>query len=564
MIRFLATRRFILFVVFAFFTIVKLPRPAFAQTNSSSANDVPRPKLVVGIVVDQMRWDYLYRYYGRYGNDGFKRMLKNGFSAGNTNINYVPTYTAIGHTSIYTGSVPAIHGITGNDFFLDHGDKTVYCTEDDQVQSVGTNSTDGQMSPKNLLTTTITDELQLATNFRSKVIGIALKDRASILPAGRAADAAYWFDDTTGNWVTSTWYMKELPEWVQQFNQQNLAKKYLDRGWSTLYPIHSYIQSTSDINDYERALPGTDAPAFPVDTANLYKKFGAGIIRSTPFGNAFTFDMAREAIKNENLGKRDVTDFLAISLSSTDYVGHSFGPNSIEVEDTYLRLDQDLGNFLTYLDQEVGKGEYTVFLTADHGASHNIGFMEDHQLAAGAWNSSAVQRALNSQLGSIFGAKNLVRSMINYQVHFNQQEIDEKDLGLNKIERETVRFLETQDGVAHAVIMADATNAAIPAVLREYIINSYNRERSGAIQIILQPAWYSSGIPRPKGATHSAIYPYDTHIPLIFMGWGIKRGETVRPTNITDIAPTLAALLHIQTPDGNIGPPISEAIKLRY
>ena len=550
---------FLLAIICALFCSV-LCRPSFAQQKTT---DVPRPKLVVGIVVDQMRWDYLYRYYGRYGNDGFKRVLKDGFSAGNTNINYVPTYTAVGHTSIYTGSVPAINGITGNDFFLDPNGKQVYCTEDDQVQSVGTDSKDGQMSPKNLLTTTITDELQLATNFRSKVIGIALKDRASILPAGRAADAAYWFDDTSGNWVTSTWYMKELPDWVKQFNKLNLAQSYMSRGWNTLYPISTYLQSTPDNSDYERALPGTDAPTFPVDTAKIYKEKGAGMIRSTPFGNAFTFDMARAAIKNEDLGQRNVTDFLAISLSSTDYVGHYFGPNSIEVEDTYLRLDQDLGNFLKYLDHTIGKGKYTIFLTADHGASHNIGFMEDHQLPAGAWNLGAAQKALNTQLETTFGAKDLVRSLINYQVHFNQQEIDDKDLDLNKIEQETVRFLEEQDGVAYAVIMADATNAAIPAILRERIVNSYNRARSGAIQIILQPAWYSSGSARPKGATHSAIYPYDTHIPLVFMGWGIKRGETVQPTNITDIAPTLTALLHIQTPDGNIGTPISAALKLR-
>jgi predicted AlkP superfamily pyrophosphatase or phosphodiesterase len=395
------------------------------------------------------------------------------------------------------------------------------------------------------------------------VIGIALKDRASILPAGRAADAAYWFDDTTGNWVTSTWYMKDLPNWVKQFNQQNLVEKYLEHGWNTLYPISTYVQSTSDNSDYERALPGTDAPTFPIDTADLYKKDGAGIIRSTPFGNSFTFDMARAAIQNEDLGQRDVTDFLTISLSSTDYVGHYFGPNSIEVEDTYLRLDQDLGKFLKYLDHKIGKGKYTLFLTADHGASHNLGFMEDHQLAAGAWDSGAAQKALNARLESVFGAKGLVRSLINYQVHFNRPEIEEKRLDLNKIEEETVLFLEKQNGVAHAIIMADAANAAIPVILRERILNSYNRDRCGAIQIILQPAWYSSGAARPKGATHSAIYPYDTHIPLIFMGWGIKRGETVQPTNITDIAPTLAALLHIQQPDGCIGTPILQALKLR-
>lgn len=538
-----------------------LSTPGFTQEGSAaSRNSLPRPKLVVGIVVDQMRWDYLYRYFDRYQNNGFKRMMKEGFSAENTNANYVPTVTAIGHASIYTGSVPSIHGIAGNNFIDNRTGKMMYCTSDDQVQGVGTDSKDGQMSPRNLLASTITDELKLATNFRAKVIGVALKDRGSILPAGHAADAAYWFDDQSGNWVSSSWYMKKLPAWVDQFNQQKLVQQYMNRGWKTLYPLETYLQSAPDSNAYEGKFAIADAPTFPVDTAKLYADFGAGMIRSTPFGNSFTLDMARAAIKNEALGKRDVTDFLAVSLSATDYVGHQFGPNSVEVEDMYLRLDQDLGRFLTYLDQEVGKDQYTVFLSADHGAAHNISFLEDHKLPTGGWNTGAVQTALNAHLQTVFASDRIVSSLMNYQVQFNMQEIKDKSLDFEKVQRETIRFLEQQDGVAYAVTMADAQNAAIPNVIRERIINGYNRERSGAIQIILKPAWYGGGA-RPTGTSHSAWNPYDAHIPLVFMGWGIKRGQTSRATDMTDIAPTLAALLHIQTPNGNIGTPISEVLK---
>ncbi len=508
-----------------------------------------------------MRWDYLYRYFDRYQKNGFKRMLNEGFSAENTNIDYVPTVTAIGHATIYTGSVPSIHGIAGNSFVDNRTGKMMYCTGDDQVQTIGSDSKAGQMSPRNLLASTITDELKLATNFRAKVIGIALKDRGSILPAGHAADAAYWFDASSGNWITSSWYMQKLPPWVEEFNQQNLVQKYMSRGWSTLYPLETYLQSAPDGNDYEGKFAGTDAAIFPVDTAKLHADFGAGMIRSTPFGNSFTLDMARAAIKHESLGKRGVTDFLAVSLSSPDYIGHQFGPNSIEVEDNYLRLDQDLGHFFAYLDKEIGKGQYTVFLSADHGASHNISFLKDHKIPADAWNSGAILKALNAHLQTLFTSEKIVVNLMNYQVQFNLQEIKDKTLDFEKVQRETIRFLEEQEGVAYVVAMENAQNAAIPAVIRERIINGYNRERSGAIQIILKPAWHSGGAARPTGASHSAWNPYDAHIPMVFMGWGIRQGQTSRPTNMTDIAPTLAALLHIQAPNGNIGTPISEALQ---
>jgi predicted AlkP superfamily pyrophosphatase or phosphodiesterase len=328
-----------------------------------------------------MRWDFLYRYYDRYEKGGFKRMLNEGFTCENTHIDYAPSVTAVGHATVYTGSVPALHGIAGNDFIIQSTGKNTYCTEDSTVHTVGSASKAGEMSPRNMLTTSVTDELKLATNFRSKVIGIALKDRGAILPAGHTADAAYWFDDATGGWISSTFYMKSLPQWVQDLNAKKLPEQYLKQDWNTLYPIETYVNSSADNNAYEGKFSGTTTPTFPVRTSQMIGK-GVGVIRSTPYGNTITLDMAQAAIDHENLGADAITDFLAVSFSSPDYIGHQFGPNSIEVEDTYLRLDRNISDLLAYLDKKVGKGNYTAFLTADHGAAHNPNFLKDKKIPA--------------------------------------------------------------------------------------------------------------------------------------------------------------------------------------
>lgn len=547
-----------LLIVFCHFAVVT----ASAQTTKTAA-DVPRPKLVVGIVVDQMRWDYLYRYYARYGSTGFKRLLNEGFSCENTNIDYIPTVTAAGHTAIYTGSVPAIHGIAGNDFIIQATGRSMYCTDDSTVQSVGATGKTGQMSPRNMLTTTVTDELRLATNFRSKVIGIALKDRGGILPAGHSANAAYWFDDKSGNWITSTYYMKDLPQWMKDFNDEKLPETYLKLDWNTLYPIDSYLQSTADNNSYEGAFKGTDSPTFPVKTSALYKN-NLGLIRTTPYGNTMTLDLAVAAINGEQLGARGATDFLALSLSSTDYIGHQFGVNAVETEDTYLRLDRDLGNFLTYLDAKIGKGQYTVFLTADHGAAHNPAFLQDQNILAGVWDDGVSLKGLNSYLMEKYKIDGLVRSFTNYQVNFNYAIINYLRLDENAIKEDCIAYLQKLPYVAFAVDMQKVQTATIPDELRSRIINGYNRERSGAIQIILKPAYFTGRVTSgkgPTGTTHGTWNPYDAHIPLLFMGWGIQHGTNTTVTHMTDIAPTIAALLHIQAPNGSIGKPISDVLK---
>jgi len=531
-------------------TTVSAQTKKAAPTAKAFPAEVARPKLVVGLVVDQMRWDYLYRYYNRYSNGGFKRLINEGFSVENTFIPYTPTYTAVGHTTIYTGSVPAIHGIVGNDWYNVETKKNVYCTEDSSVVTVGsTPSSEGNMSPKNLLATTITDELRLATNFRGKVIGISLKDRGSILPAGHAANAAYWYQGSTGNWITSSYYMKEVPTWIADYNKLKLANKFYAKNWETLYPINSYVNSTSD----EKAYEGKSSTFPHMLTQNVDKNFDA--IRSTPYGNTITLDLAKLAILSEDLGQDNITDFLAVSCSATDYVGHAYGPNSIEAEDTYLRLDKDFEEFFNYLDKKVGKGNYTVFLSADHGVAHVPGFMKENKLPGGTVSDRDIVFKLNGFLNDKFNVNNVVLKSMNNQIIFDHDKTDNGTVSFDVIKAASIEFLKRMDGFANVVDISKISIATIPEIQKKMITNGYNARRSGDLYYILDPNWFNGS---STGTTHGNWNPYDAHIPLVFMGWGIKPGATNKTHYMTDISATLAALLHIQMPSGCVGEPITE------
>ncbi len=524
---------------------------------SANAQPLSRPHLVVGIVVDQMRWDYLYRYYDRYEEGGFKRLLNEGFSCENTFINYLPSYTAAGHATIFTGSVPAVHGITGNDWIDQNTARHVYCASDSTVQSVGTTYPEGKMSPRNLLVSTVTDELRLATNFQSKVIGVSLKDRASILPAGRTANGAFWFDDSTGNFITSTYYTEKLPGWVKDFNDKKVPEKLLANEWATLYPVTTYTQSTEDSEPWEGTFEGEKSSVFPHKLSALYKQ-NRGLIRSSPFGNSLTLEFAKAALEANKMGMGKSTDFLTINCASTDYVGHMFGPNSIEVEDTYLRLDKELAGFLKYLDDKIGKGNYTVFLTADHGAAHSINFMKEHQLPSDFFRTSELLNNLNKILAQKFGVNNLVLSGINYHVNFDMAKIEGSHINYDSIKNVAVNYLQKQPGVQFAVDVEKIGIASIPEPVKTMIINGYNSKRCGSVMIVPEPGWFEGF---EKGTTHGGWNAYDTHIPLLFFGWGIQHGATNREVYMTDIAPTIAALLHIQMPNGNVGKVIGEVSK---
>ena len=380
---------------FLYFTFV-VAYNLSAQNATTKVNDGQQPKLIVGIVVDQMRWDYLYRYYNRYGEDGgFKQLLRRGFSCENTFIPYAPTVTACGHTCIYTGSIPAVTGIAGNEWCDYPSSEIVYCTQDDNVKTIGSSTDAGKMSPHNLLVTTIGDELHLADNFHNKVISIAIKDRSAILPGGHSANGAYWYDEETGDWITSSYYMGDLPKWVKDLNAKKLVDSYYAQNWNTLYPVSSYTQSAPDEELYEYRPFGADAKSFPYNLSQFVGK-NYGILPVTPYGSTLTFEMAKAAINGEQLGSDSLTDLLAISLSTPDYIGHTFGPNSVEEEDNFLRLDRELGEFLRFLDKQVGNGKYIVFLSADHGVAHVPAFLKEHRIPAGNVNDQAMSDQLTN------------------------------------------------------------------------------------------------------------------------------------------------------------------------
>lgn len=511
-----------------------------------------RPKLVVGLVVDQMRWDYLYRYSNRYCDGGFKRLLGDGYSCENTLIPYIPAVTAVGHACIYTGSVPSINGIAGNNFFKDG--KKVYCCDDAAVKPVGTNGRVAQMSPSNLMVTTVGDELRAATNNRSKVIGVSIKDRSAILPAGRNANAAYWYDPGSGRFVTSSYYMDKLPKWVDDFNSSNRPSEYLSGKWETLYPIDTYTESTADETAYEDGIVGGAKAVLPLDLKPLAEKHGFDILRATPFGNNLVFDMAKAAIEGEDLGNRGETDMIAISCSSTDVIGHQVGLRAIEIEDTYLRLDKAIADFLSFLDEKVGRGNYLLFLSADHGAMDNPQYLRDNRTDAGTWSGEEAKKAIEAALKTKFAnSAGLVATVMNYQVFFNTGLIDSLGLDYDAVKEEAVKALKRDKKVLYACDMEKASAASIPEKVKTRIVNGYNRERSGGVQVVTKPGFYDGGM---KGTTHGMWNPYDTHIPLVFMGWGIEHGSTAKERHMTDIAPTIAALLHIQMPSGCVGEPI--------
>ncbi len=525
---------------------------------ASAQTKLERPKLVVGLVIDQMRWDYLYRYYDKFQADGFKRMLQQGYSFNNVMIPYLPTVTAIGHTSIYTGSVPSIHGIAGNDWTDKETGKSVYCTTDTAYKGVGiTSEKIGAHSPRNLWSTTITDQLGIATNFKSKVVGVSLKDRASILPAGHNPTGAFWFDETTGNFITSTYYMQDLPKWVNDFNAKNLAKELVSKGWNTLLPIEQYTESSRDDVPWESLLGSATKPVFPYNNlpADYDKK--KGVLRTTPFGNTYTLKFAEASVDGYQLGADEITDFLAINIASTDYVGHAFGPNSIEVEDTYLRLDRDLAAFFKMLDKKVGKDNYLVFLSADHGGAHSVGYLQENKMPTGFFGEG-LKKSINEELEKKFGAAGLVMEIDNYQVYTHDKLIAEKSLDLDDIKKAIIARLQKLPEILYAVDMTEIGEAPIPEPIKARTINGYNWKRSGDIQMVTKDgylAYYAK-----KGTTHSVWNSYDAHIPLIFMGWKVKNGESNKPYYMTDIAPTLAQFLKIENPSGNIGEPIVEVL----
>lgn len=533
------------------------------NTNKSEQTDAyytnSKPKLIVGIVVDQMRYDYLTRFYSKYGERGFKRMMDEGYNCKNNHFNYVPTYTGPGHASIHTGTTPKYHGIIGNDWYDRTTKEMVYCAGDDSVNSIGTLNKAGMMSPHRMQTTTFSDENRMFTQMQGKTIGVSIKDRGAILPAGHTANAAYWFHGKDeGVWISSSFYMNELPKWVKDFNESEIAQSYF-KMWNTFYDISTYTESGNDDNSFEGGFSGKDKPIFPYDLKALKdKNNGFDLIKSTPFGNSLTLDFAIAAIKGEQLGQDNYTDILTLSFSSTDYIGHNFGVNSKEIEDTYIRLDKDLERLFNYLDREIGLDDYTVFLTADHGVVEVPSYLASLQIPSGYVFNKERKQLFETFLMDTYGRKDIVENISNNQVFLNRSIVKEMNLSLSDVQQQIVNEQMNYDHVAKAYTATTITSASFATGIEALLQNGFNQKRSGDVILVNDIAFISYS---KTGTTHGSGFNYDTHVPLLFFGKGIIHGSTFQRTAITDIAPTISALLNISLPNGSIGNPLEFVLK---
>ena len=517
------------------------------------------PKLVVGIVVDQMRYDYLTRFYNKYGEGGFKKLINEGFNCKNNHFNYIPTYTGPGHASIYTGTTPKYHGIIGNNWYEKATKKIVYCAGDETVNSVGTVASSGQMSPYRMKTTSFADENRLFTQMRGKTIGISLKDRGAILPAGHTANAAYWFEGhEEGHWISSSFYMDELPPWVRNFNASDTAESYL-KTWNAYYDINTYTESGNDLNTFEGGFEGKETATFPYDLKLLSEKnSGFDILKATPYGNNITTDFAIAAIDGEQLGQDNITDILAISYSSTDYIGHNFGVNSKEIEDTYIRLDKDLERLINSLDAKVGKGEYTLFLTSDHGAVDVPSYLQSVNIPSGYFDSRDFKKKLSEFISKRYAASNVLENVSNNQVFLNRERIVFLGLDLAEVQEAIVNELITYENIDKAYSAHTMQTTLFTSGIEELLQNGFNQKRSGDVLVVIDPAVISYS---RTGSTHGSGLNYDTHVPLVFFGNGINQGSTLEKTRIIDIAPTMSSLLGISFPNGSTGLPLEFVLK---
>ena len=528
--------------------------------NSTSTNPLSQqPKLVVGVVVDQMRYDYLTRFWDHFREDGFKKLVGEGFTCNNNHYNYVPTYTGPGHASIYTGTSPKNHGIISNSWYDKFSNEYVYCAQDDTRETIGAETTAGQMSPWRMQTTTVSDQNRLHTQFRGKTIGVALKDRGAILPAGHTANAAYWFyGKDKGAFITSSFYRNDLPQWVKDFNASGKVESYL-KPWNTLKDITTYVESGADKNDFEQPFRGKETATFPYDLKELSEENGDyDILKSTPYGNNISTDFALAAIDGEQLGQDEFTDFLTLSYSSPDYIGHSFGVNSKEVQDNYVRLDEDIARLIKNLDEKVGKGNYTLFLTADHGAVHVPNYLKSKKIPAGYMNSKALKEKVNQFLGEEYGILDLIKNVSNNQIFFDKEVLKEKNIKATDLANHLKDFLIGQPHLYKVYTRGEVEAMNSNNKLKHFVENGFHQQRSGDVIFLYDPAFISYS---EVGSTHGSSMTYDTHVPLIFYGMGIQKGQTYAKTEITDIAPTISALLGIAFPNAVTGEVIQEVLE---
>ncbi|MBN2669396.1 MAG: alkaline phosphatase family protein [Bacteroidales bacterium] len=530
------------------------------QAQNRRAIPPEKPKLIVSIVVEQMRYDFIDRYWNQFEDNGFKRLILEGSFYKNAHLNYMLTQSSPGYASIYTGAEPSVHGIVADQWYKSISDQKIFSTKNGKMKTVGSASFYGEHSPEQLITSTVSDELKLIDK-QSKVISVGIDPIAPVLSGGHLADGAYWLDPQTGFWISSQYYLKELPKWVRQFNDKKLADNYLNRSWTTLKELSKYVESRNDTVDYETGY-GVNINYFPYDLAKMSNIEGKypdyGLLSQVPVGNNYTKDFAIAAIVNEDLGKDAHPDFLMLNFTPSKEISNRFGPLSVEVEDTYLQLDKELAHFLSFLDQEIGKENVLIVLTSNHGVAYAPQFLSSKRIPAGNFKSTYSIALLKSYLNATYGHGDWIKLYHNQQIFLNRLLIEDSKINLEEFQQKIVDFIIQFDGVANAVASSTLMKSEFNRGIFEKMQNSYNQSRSGDIIINLEPGWLED---INTTSTSNSPYVYDTHVPLIWYGWRIKRQENNNEISIIDIAPTISALLNIAKPNGSTGKPIDDLLK---
>ncbi len=518
--------------------------------------DIPpdKPTLIIGLVIEDMRYDYLYRFWDNFGEGGFKKLIAEGTLCKNANYNYMLTQTAPGFATLATGCEPTVHGIVSDYWYQRIKKLNTYSVFNEKTKTVGVDNDIFPYAPTNILTTTFTDELKLFNNSKSKVIGISIKPEGAVLAAGHLGNSAYWFDDETGKWITSTYYCDSLPTWVNTFNDKKFPEIYIERDWLPMLSLESYQSGAHQGNS--NAIGFSSENKFAKRISGFLKKDRVyAMLKTTPFGITLTKDFAISAILNEDLGKDEFTDYISIGFSATSRVSESCGPNSIELEDMYIRLDRELEHFLTFIDEEFGKHNVLVYLTSDHGTAYNPEELKMQGIPAGEFNGERAVMLLGTYLNAIYDKGKWITAYHNKQIYLNRRLIEDSDLKLNEFQDVVAQFMIQFTGVANIITATTLEQSHFSDGVFSYMQNSYNQKRSGDIIINLEPGWIEKG---NYISTANSANRYDTHVPLIWYGWKIKRSKISRAIYMEDIAPTISNFLDIPFPNGCTGSVITE------
>ena len=516
-----------------------------------------KPKLVITIFVEGMRYDYLYKFWDKFTEGGFKRLINHGKYYQNAQYDYLYTKSACGYATLVTGANPSQHGIVNNYWYKRLTNRKEYCISDRKQKIIGAENNFYGYSPKSLLTSTFSDELKLSDYKLSKVISISPKDYAAVLCGGHLADAAFWTDDETGKWVTSSYYLSQLPKWVKRFNEKKFPDIYLSKIWNTYFPVEKYTDNTlGDDNSFEVGFIGGQK-TFPYDLSVLKEKTASyRILNSTPFGNTYTKDFAISAIVNEDLGKDNYCDYLNIAFTATGNITEKFGIRSVELEDAYVRLDRDIKHFINFVNDYVGLENTIIILTSDRGSSDSPRLLREINMPGGYFKDKNSEVLLNSYLKAVYGVDNLIEYFNGTYLYLNRSKITDMKLDLNEIQQKVSDFMVDFTGVSDALTSYSLETRNYTSGLQMRAQNSYQKKRSGDISVILEPGYIPG-----SDTEYGSGYRNYTQVPLIFFGWKIKSGKTDTPVSMTDVAPTLARILQIAYPNASTGKVLTGLLK---